>query len=525
MRRAVRFAALASATLSLACSGDGLTSPHCGLGLPCENGPITSLEFIPGKDTLLVGDRARIVVRALDSAGAQVTNATFQYASSNTRVAVVDDSGIVTALDTGVTILTLSSDNKTAHDSLFVLSAEPFALESGAETSCAMQHLGRVLCWGLNDRGQLGFSSDSVCFGEITSTDPQPQFLKCSIFPGLVFPAPRFDSVSAGDSLSCGIMDDTRVACWGDNFFGELGDGTVTQSTVPSVVFGPGGYTAISAGGHHACGLTVSEIAFCWGNDDAGQLGDARRVNSTTPIPVVTSQQTPLLLVSISAGYEHTCGLVPSGAAFCWGDNSRGQLGTGNTTPSDTPVAVTGGHVFTSVSAGIDTSRSILSQAGGALRSSFTCGLSGGAAYCWGAGIGQPSTPTLVSGALSFVQITAGGAHACGLTQAGAAYCWGSDSDDQLGNGPGPSSSASPVAVGGGLTFTSISAGRRHTCGTATDGTSYCWGSDVYGGLGNTYQAAFRGLPQPLGRPLPSTTPAASVARSGITTLKVVAQH
>jgi alpha-tubulin suppressor-like RCC1 family protein len=521
MRRAVRSVVLVAATFSLACSSDGLTSPHCGLGLPCQTGPITLLEFIPGKDSLLVGDRARIVVRALDSAGATVTNATFAYSSANTRVAIVDDSGIVTALDTGVSILTLSSGDKTAHDSLFVLSAEPFALEGGGESTCAMQNLGRALCWGLNDVGQLGFSVDSVCFGE----SPQVPAIKCSIFPGLVNPAPRFASVSAGDSLACGLMSDTRVACWGDNAFGELGDGTTAQSTVPSVVFGPGGYTAISAGGHHACGLTVSEIAFCWGNDDLGQLGDARRVNSTTPIPVVTSQQTPLLLVSISAGYEHTCGLVPAGAAFCWGDNSRGQLGTGNTTPSDTPVAVAGGHVFTSVSAGIDTSRSVLSQAAGALRSSFTCGLSAGAAYCWGAGIGEPSTPTLVSAALSFVQISAGGAHACGLTQAGAAYCWGSDADDQLGNGPGPSSSATPVAVGGGLSFTSISAGRRHTCGTATDGTSYCWGSDVYGGLGNTYQAAFRGLPQPIGRPLPSTTPAASVARSGITALKVVMQR
>ncbi len=457
-----------------------------------------------------MGDRARIVVRALDSTGALVTNATFAYSSSNTRVAIVDDSGIVTALDTGVSILTLSSGDKTAHDSLFVLSAEPFALDGGGESTCAMQNLGRVLCWGLNDVGQLGFSLDSVCFGE--GSGP----LHCSIFPGLVNPAPRFASVSAGDSLACGLMSDTRVACWGDNSFGELGDGTTTSSTVPSVVFGPGGYTAVTAGGHHACGLTVSDIAFCWGNDEFGQLGDARRINSTTPIPVVTSQQTPLLLAAISAGYGHTCGLVPSGAAFCWGDNSLGQLGTGNTAPSDTPVAVIGGHVFTSISAGIDLGR---------LQSSFTCGLSGGAAYCWGAGIGAPSTPTLVSGGLSFVQISAGGAHACALTQSGAAYCWGSDADDQLGNGPGPSSSATPIAVGGGLSFTSISAGRRHTCGTATDGTSYCWGSDVYGALGNTYQAAFRGLPQPLGRSLPSTTPAASVVRSGLTALKVVLQR
>jgi alpha-tubulin suppressor-like RCC1 family protein len=69
-----------------------------------------------------------------------------------------------------------------------------------------------------------------------------------------------------------------------------------------------------------------------------------------------------------------------------------------------------------------------------------------------------------------------------------------------------------PVAVGGGLRFTNIAAGRRHSCGTATDGLAYCWGSDVYGALGNTYQAAFRGLPQPVGQPVLTLPPSASRA-------------
>ena len=522
MRRAVQSLVLFLAVLPLACSSDSLTSATCGLGNPCPQGPISSLQFIPGKDSLLVGDRARIIVHALDSTGSEVTNIQYQYSSSNTRVAVVDDSGIVTALDTGVTILTLTGGNKTAHDSLFVFSPVPFALESGGETTCAMQNLGRSLCWGLNDRGQLGFTSDSVCFSEF----PVDTLFHCSIFPGLVNPALRFASVSAGDSLACAVMSDSRIACWGDNNFGELGDGTgVKENPVPTVVVGPGGYTAVTAGGHHACGLNASGIAYCWGSDFFGQLGDGRRVNSTTPIPVVTGQQTPLLLASISAGYSHTCGLVPSGAAFCWGNNSRGQLGTGDTTSSDFPVAVTGGHAFSAISASIDSSRSGISRVNGALLSSFTCGLSGGAAYCWGAGIGAPSTPTLVSGGLSFVQISAGGAHACALTDGGSAYCWGYDGDDQLGNGPGPNNSATPVAVGGGLTFTSISAGRRHTCGTATDGTSYCWGSDVFGALGNTYQAAFRGLPQPIGRGLEGGSITASVARSNMAAIRVGASR
>ena len=101
---------------SLACSSDSALGPRCGFGSPCAQGPISSLQFIPGKDSLLVGDRAQIVVRALDSTGTPVTNVSYQYASSNTRVATVDASGIVTALDNGVSILTLRAGAHHAHE-------------------------------------------------------------------------------------------------------------------------------------------------------------------------------------------------------------------------------------------------------------------------------------------------------------------------------------------------------------------------------------------------------------------------
>lgn len=517
MYRVVRLLAVILATASLACSSDSVLRPACGIGMPCASNGITRLEFIPGKDSLLVGERARIVVRALDSTGATIRDVSFTYASSNPSVATVDDSGIVTALDTGVSILTLSAGDKQAHDSLFVFSAALFSLDGGAETTCAIQNLGRSVCWGLNNVGQLGFSTDTVCFGEF----PQDS-LACSVFPRDVSEAPQFASISAGDSLTCGVVTDGSAACWGYNGSGQLGNGTAAPSSTPQFVFGAASYTAVTAGGRHACGLSSSGIAFCWGDDSFGQLGDARRVNSTTPIPVVTSAQTPMLFAAITAGYMHTCGLTAAGAAYCWGDNSLGQLGTGGPS-TDIPAPVAGSHAFSLLSAGLDTSRTLASRDAGALRSSFTCGLSGGAAYCWGAGIGEPSTPTLVSGGLSFTQLSAGGAHACALIQSGAAYCWGYDGDDQLGNGPGPSSSATPVAVAGGLTFTSITAGRRHTCGTATNGTSYCWGSDVYGALGNTYQAAFRGLPQPVGQPV--QPPSASIAHAPVTALRVLLRH
>src|SRR5438093_1346706 len=123
--------------------------------------------------------------------------------------------------------------------------------------------------------------------------------------------------------------------------------------------------------------------------------------------------------VSLAAGRWHTCGLTSTGAAYCWGDNQEGQLGSGSTTGSSTPVAVAGGLTFRTLVAG----------------PVHTCGLTSfGAAYCWGGDFG--STPVAVSGDLSFSAIAAGGyyapsvpdgyrPHTCGLTNAGTAYCWG----------------------------------------------------------------------------------------------------
>jgi len=177
----------------------------------------------------------------------------------------------------------------------------------------------------------------------------------------------------------------------------------------------------------------------------------------------------------------HSCGLA-AGAAYCWGDNTFGQLGNGSTADSPVPVAVAGGLSFNALSAGGFPPCSGVPCPAGAVGTSHTCGLtSNRAAYCWGAGYG--TAPVAVPGGLSFSALAAGRYHTCGLTSADAAYCWGADFDGQLGNGS-TSSSATPVAVVGGFRFSALVAD-DHTCGITTTGALYCWGDNEDGQLGN----------------------------------------
>ncbi|MGH7572209.1 MAG: RCC1 domain-containing protein [Gemmatimonadota bacterium] len=189
-----------------------------------------------------------------------------------------------------------------------------------------------------------------------------------------------------------------------------------------------------------------------------------------------------LPLASISAGLRHTCAVVSDGQAYCWGFNDAGQLGNGNGgTGSAIPVPVNGELAFQSISAG----------------GFHTCGLTvGGAAHCWGDnssgqlgddGLGSNSDiPVAVVGGHTFESISAGRLHTCGVTTAGPAYCWGNNSSGSLGDGNGgiDNDRDIPVRVLGVSAFESISAGDFHTCGVATLGNAYCWGFNDTGQLG-----------------------------------------
>jgi alpha-tubulin suppressor-like RCC1 family protein len=251
-------------------------------------------------------------------------------------------------------------------------------------------------------------------------------------------------------------------------------------------------FDSITVGGWHACALNKARFAYCWGKDSLGQLGDNRLVNSTTPIPVIGGRE----FSSISAGDDHTCG-ISNGQAFCWGNNDQGQLGNGTIGGhSAVPVAVSGGQSFGAISAG----------------GKHTCALTTlGLVMCWGAnnnrqvkggGVGSASVtvPTSV-GSGTFSMVSAGRNHTCALASSGGTVsCWGWNFWAQSGNSDVNNPAVIGV-VGGGQAFRSVSAGAEHSCGIATDGETYCWGSNVLGALGNELQAAYRATPQKVAVP------------------------
>jgi alpha-tubulin suppressor-like RCC1 family protein len=169
-----------------------------------------------------------------------------------------------------------------------------------------------------------------------------------------------------------------------------------------------------------------------------------------------------------------SCALDSSGQAFCWGKNSSGQLGNGTTTDAAAPTPVATDLRFRAIAAGFG----------------HTCAVAlDGGAYCWGnnqlgqLGTGSVSTaatpvtsPVAVAGGLRFSSITAGSTHSCALGEDGRAYCWGDNASGQLGTGD-LVAHPSPTLVAGGITWSRLSTSNGRVCGVSTDHRLYCWGS------------------------------------------------
>jgi alpha-tubulin suppressor-like RCC1 family protein len=343
-------------------------------------------------------------------------------------------------------------------------------VSTGTFHSCGVTTDGRAYCWGGNDKGQLG---DGTIFVNVARTTPS------AVIGGL-----RFRHVSVGHEHSCGVTIDDRAYCWGQNFFGQLGNGTQGSDhfsvATPAEVVGGRHFRQVRAGYSHTCAITRANVAYCWGENIYGQLGNGTiggggLPGRAVPVRVLGS----IAWRQLSGGGEHTCGVSQTDQVYCWGLNDKGQLGIGNTGNRSKPVPVSGGRQFRQVEAG----------------GNHTCAVStGNLAYCWGYNFNgalgdgtttQRLTPGAVAGLRRFDHVNAGDLYTCGVTLTGRAFCWGLNQTGQLGDGTG-ATRLTPVPVAGGLTFSLISAGLFHSCAVTTSNRAYCWGIGALLGSGTS---------------------------------------
>jgi alpha-tubulin suppressor-like RCC1 family protein len=328
----------------------------------------------------------------------------------------------------------------------------------------------------------------ATCSGCFSYTEDEPP------------PTLNLAAIGVGNQHTCGLTREGAAYCWGSSNFGQLGNGTMTSSPLPVPVLGGLSFTALGVNAEHNCGLTATGDAYCWGFNTLAELGigttsgpercgPGRFPCSSVPMPVVGS----LSFIAVGAGVanSHTCGLTAEGTAYCWGGNLYGQLGDGTTAGNETCYSGFGLHPCSTIPVAVVGSLSFVSVSAGA---GHTCGLTVvGAVYCWGLnGNGQlgdgtttnRSVPVPVAGGLTFTAVSAGFAHTCGVSGSGAAYCWGANNDGKIGDGT-THERPMPVPVVGGLSFTSVSAGGNSTCGVTTLGRAYCWGQNTEGQLGD----------------------------------------
>ena len=328
------------------------------------------------------------------------------------------------------------------------------------QTTCVIQDVGNMYCWGQNNLGQLGNGNVDP------HTNPVQEATGSTDW--------RFLFDSSGQHM-CAIKNNGTLWCWGNNADGQLGLGDTTNRSTPTQVGTETTWRSGAAGFASTCAVKAAaggNTLWCWGSNGSGQMG-----NGTSGAAVLAPVQADLTnWVSVSIGGEHVCGIQTTGTLWCWGGNSEGQLGIGSTDAKLIPTQVAGS--WNSVETSTD---------GGGL---YSCGIKlDQTLWCWGngdrrglgAGVPQNSAPLQV-GTTTWSSIGAGAWTACGIQAADASlWCWGDGWLGNLGSGIAndENDSAAPTApVTGGAAWAAVARGRDHACAVRTNSTVWCWGEN-----------------------------------------------
>jgi alpha-tubulin suppressor-like RCC1 family protein len=339
-----------------------------------------------------------------------------------------------------------------------------------------------------------------------------------AILIGLLFPASRpvrdaggtpisAHMLAVGGGHACAARSD-EVHCWGHNHVGQAGADPAAVVRRSVTLRMPDTVSGLAAGLTHSCAVLAGGAVRCWGGNYSAQLGNGSLDDRTAPGPLAVRQP----FVELSSLSQHTCGLTADGGIFCWGSDADGQLGVGSPVAacvleehqfhcSDRPERIAGDS-WVAVSAG----------------GSHTCGIDdGGRVHCWGSNrhgqLGARATegcigpggvqpcrrrPGPVPGARAAVALATGASHTCTLDGDGRVVCWGMNSYGQTGGAD--RSDSGPAVIDVGVPFRSVAAGAYHTCAVSRNDALWCWGRDGSGelrGAGRERCAGERCAPRP----------------------------
>ncbi|MCL2825505.1 MAG: hypothetical protein FWD57_16050, partial [Polyangiaceae bacterium] len=356
----------------------------------------------------------------------------------------------------------------------------PTTISAGAMHSCGIMSDGRAKCWGSNEYGGLGVDTGGA-------PGPWTPWLVPEAF-GLVY-------IGAGNLHTCAATAAGKVLCWGDNSVAQLGRGTVSGvSTTPQEVSGLSGIKMLSVGSFHNCVITAEDHLRCWGNNADGQLGIGTIGNYASSPTQVLGSLNMLKVSKVSAGRFHTCAILSSGDAYCWGYNSHGGLGDGTTEPKLFPSLVNGAYStgFTAISAGAFNTCGIRTS-GTTINQAVCWGMrNGGATGDGTTAEGERTQPyPVVDHDTDVAAITMGANSGCALTDSSGTRrvrCWGAGAAGQIGNGSVDDTGTPDLVLGLTTNVTALPDMRwASVCVIDSGNVPKCWGLNDNAQLGQPY--------------------------------------
>ncbi|HJM24432.1 MAG TPA: hypothetical protein QF821_02155, partial [Candidatus Thalassarchaeaceae archaeon] len=306
------------------------------------------------------------------------------------------------------------------------LGRKALGISAGSYHTCTLLDDGSIRCWGSNNFGQIGDGTS------IERTSP------VSVNLGVGKSAL---AVSSGESHTCAVLNDGTMKCWGLNSNGQLGDGTSTDRLSPeNVLMGDEDALMVSTGSYHTCAIMGDRSVMCWGDNWNGQLGDGTNTDRLSPVEITVPSNSSA--VSLDAGALHTCLGMNDGSMFCWGYNAYGQLGNGGFGNSNYPMTtpLSANQLLTNVKVGLFHSCALFDSGQVACWGDNSNGQLGDGTQSGSA------IPGIVSLSTNATSITVGQRHSCAILDDARLQCWGANEFGQLGDGSS-SDRNNPTAV------------------------------------------------------------------------------